>query len=1258
MRNYDPVFYTIVVGSRLYYASSSDDSVHCLDCRNGHELWHFTTGAPLHTPPSYDHGNIYFGSDAGTVYCVKAENGDLVWKRELAENAGTVFENGRLISFQPCRTGVLVEDGTAYCTASLLPWKKSRLCALDAASASEKGDGHYIREVDSSTLEAPLLATARRLVVLRGRSAPLLFERKTGKPLGPAGKKGGCVALITPDERLFYGPGPKKAQIAASKAMNGGAAKLATYAGARAMVAAGNMSYVVTDKDVRAIKRDSGKVLWHRKGVYPYGLILAGDTLFAGGRDEVAAFSVLDGSKLWHTSVTGRAHGLTVANGALYVSTDSGDIICFRPGAAGKESARKILVRQDDEAPADVPAGPAPEIPDFHADGLIGRWVFQNNAISQDVLRDLAGNNSIKLGDKPRFVSAGKLQAMKFDNGGLMLTDNITAAKLPKREITAEAWVRIDKLIKWGGIVGAIQDNGSYERGWILGYDTGAFYFAVAGNKGSRLTYLKAAEKLNPGEWHHVVGTYDGSRMCIYVDGKLVGENGTQKGDIKYPPKAFFEIGAYRDKDENYPMNGAIQEIRLYQRPLSAAEVALHWQEKCELLPQSSADVLTTGPWLQFIDQQSARVFWRTDKALQFALELKDSRGNRRTIKESRAAGVHALTLENLMLNERYEYRLKNMVSGIVNGPFECDTTFNYSYPKPEKAVPIVSDVSQRVADTVLRRSGKDRGIAIVLGCRFPDVALQLARSSSLRVLMFDSDSARVDAVRERLFLQGQYGAMINAHSVASLSKLPVPAAAIDLVVNLAGDVNRDEVARILAPGGVGIMNVGNLSDIERGKKFKGAGVWTHMYGMPDNSAYGGEHLSKARCTSEMEVAWLGKPGPRYQVDRQGRGPGPLAANGRLFGQGMDRILALNSYNGTILWSLEIPGLARYNVPHDCSNWCCDDNAVFAVLHNNCMRIDAADGSVDRLYSPPKVDGLTYKTEWGYVARVGDLLLGSNVRKGAAYRGYWGAKYWYDAASGVLTANVCSDQLFACNVTDGKLTWKYHNGVIINSTLTESGGRLYFLECRNAKIKAAQSRRIQMPELWQDIFLVALDTHNGRSVWERKIQIKPAVAVCYMACAQNRIVVVSSNAGMYYIYAYDTADGNNCWQQQIGWGRGKKSNHGSHLSRPVIVNGTLYVAPGIFDLKSGERKELKMPVANCGSYSAAADSIIFRVKPVTRMWNLADGELSGWTLLRPNCWISTIPANGMILSLEGGGGCSCGGWIESSFGFMPRSAEQ
>ena len=50
------------------------------------------------------------------------------------------------------------------------------------------------------------------------------------------------------------------------------------------------------------------------------------------------AASIIDpvtGKVLWSSPVTGRAHGLAVANGCLFVSTDRGTIHCFRVAAGG-----------------------------------------------------------------------------------------------------------------------------------------------------------------------------------------------------------------------------------------------------------------------------------------------------------------------------------------------------------------------------------------------------------------------------------------------------------------------------------------------------------------------------------------------------------------------------------------------------------------------------------------------------------------------------------------------------------------------------------------------------------------------------------------------------------------------------------------------------------------------------------------------------------------------------------------------------------
>ncbi len=61
---------------------------------------------------------------------------------------------------------------------------------------------------------------------------------------------------------------------------------------------------------------------WKVDCPYPHALILAGDVLFAGGDNSVAAFSIKDGSELWNTSVKGK----TTTSSIMLISIDHFDL--------------------------------------------------------------------------------------------------------------------------------------------------------------------------------------------------------------------------------------------------------------------------------------------------------------------------------------------------------------------------------------------------------------------------------------------------------------------------------------------------------------------------------------------------------------------------------------------------------------------------------------------------------------------------------------------------------------------------------------------------------------------------------------------------------------------------------------------------------------------------------------------------------------------------------------------------------------------
>ena len=132
MRNFDPVFYVTVAEGNVFFGSSVDDAVHCLDAGTGQEKWVSFAGGPVRMPPACDAGKLYFGSDDGRIYCIDAASGAPVWDYRAAPDDRRVPVNGKLTALHPCRTGVLVKEQKVYFALSLLPWQKTYVCAIDA----------------------------------------------------------------------------------------------------------------------------------------------------------------------------------------------------------------------------------------------------------------------------------------------------------------------------------------------------------------------------------------------------------------------------------------------------------------------------------------------------------------------------------------------------------------------------------------------------------------------------------------------------------------------------------------------------------------------------------------------------------------------------------------------------------------------------------------------------------------------------------------------------------------------------------------------------------------------------------------------------------------------------------------------------------------------------------------------------------------------------------------------------------------------
>ena len=225
-------------------------------------------------------------------------------------------------------------------------------------------------------------------------------------------------------------------------------------------------------------------------------------------------------------------------------------------------------------------------------------WRLEQSQVEGSAIRPVHGDLPLQVGNAPAFYGREPGQCLLRRPGDSIASanDKMPSSDLPGRSLSVEAWVAIDIAQEWGGILGAIEDNGEDERGWLLGFRERKFCFALCSEKTRRLTYLTAESPFTLGRFYHVLGTYDGKRLRLYVDGELAAETDSQQGPIFYADTHKFVAGAYQDRNEAHKMQGALQTLRVYDSALSARRIKTIFRRDGRDLPQAEESTFTAVP--------------------------------------------------------------------------------------------------------------------------------------------------------------------------------------------------------------------------------------------------------------------------------------------------------------------------------------------------------------------------------------------------------------------------------------------------------------------------------------------------------------------------------------------------------------------------------------------------------------------------------------------------------------------------------------
>ncbi|MHC4166196.1 MAG: outer membrane protein assembly factor BamB family protein [Planctomycetota bacterium] len=138
----------VIVGDRLWVAEKDVHRIRCLSAINGQDIWSFTAGGRIDSTPTLYKGMVLFGCRDGSVYCLRAIDGALVWRFLAAPDDRRIMSYGQLESVWPVQGSVLVQDDVVYFAAG-------RSSFLDGGIIVYGLDAKTGRVLHSHVLEGP-----------------------------------------------------------------------------------------------------------------------------------------------------------------------------------------------------------------------------------------------------------------------------------------------------------------------------------------------------------------------------------------------------------------------------------------------------------------------------------------------------------------------------------------------------------------------------------------------------------------------------------------------------------------------------------------------------------------------------------------------------------------------------------------------------------------------------------------------------------------------------------------------------------------------------------------------------------------------------------------------------------------------------------------------------------------------------------------------------------------------------------------------
>ncbi len=453
---------------------------------------------------------------------------------------------------------------------------------------------------------------------------------------------------------------------------------------------------------------------------------------------------------------------------------------------------------------------------------------------------------------------------------------------------------------------------------------------------------------------------------------------------------------------------------------------------------------------------------------------------------------------------------------------------------------------SQAVSDLIASAGYTDglKGNCVVVGLYDGMLVEGIARETDMTVVAFETDTAKVDALRTYFENCGLYGTKVHIIAEAfETADVPSYCAHVIASENPIADMSQtlaSEIFRVLRPyGGTAVLNVsGNYYNIaavnavqnvtngvmtlSKVGRLPGSDDWTHQGGNVQQTTLSKDELVKL----PMGVQWFGgsqdntndKISPRH-----GHAASPQVVGGRYYIAGLNTFRCVDVYTGRVLWEKDITNLGQFSeyTDHQAGQLALGDHYIATEekvyvlgehLDNDwpveCLVLDAVTGQEIGRFALPDGAG------WGMIAVYEDNLIACGypmlqdtygIDKSGNYfpDNPWEGWVYGDSdpkvgVGGMGTYNgSTSADLFVLNRHTGAVKWQtqaihgfFHNSIVAGNGKLFVMDRINWDESRTLESRDSNWGNGSAPDAAEDYsfkpaILTAWNIEDGSVVWQK-----------------------------------------------------------------------------------------------------------------------------------------------------------------------------